>query len=62
MRKKSLKAAALAALGGMIFQFCGCLSLDSWWGRVVYDGVLDVAWEYLLDQDTIYDLWEDGNV
>lgn len=58
MRKKSLKAAALAALGGMVFQFGGCLG-DSWWGRIVWDGALDVAWEALLDYDAVFDLWAD---
>ena len=59
MRKKSLKAAALAALGGLMFQFCGCLSTDSWWGKIVWDGALDIAWEALLDYDAVYDLWAD---
>jgi hypothetical protein len=60
MRKKSLKAAALAALGGMVFQFGGgCLGWDNWWGRVVWDGLLDVGWEVLLDYDAVYDLWAD---
>jgi hypothetical protein len=61
MRMKSLKAAALAALGGWVFQFCGCLSCggDSCWTKILWDGALDIAWEALLDYDAVYDLWAD---
>lgn len=62
MRKKTLKGAALAALAGMVLGFGGCLSMDSMWGRVVWDGVLDTAWDYVLDNDAVYDLVEDGTV
>ena len=58
MRKKSLKAAALAAVTGAVLG-CGCLNLDSWWGKIVWDGVLDVGWDYVLDNDGVYDLVED---
>jgi len=61
MRKKSMKSAALVALCGMVFGGCfGCLGMDSWWGRIVWDGVLDTAWDYVLDNDAVYDLVEDG--
>jgi hypothetical protein len=59
MRKKSLKAAALAALGGMMFQFGGGCLGDSWWGRIAMDGLMDIGWEVLLDYDAVYDLWAD---
>jgi hypothetical protein len=59
MRKKSVKSAALVALCGMAWGCFGCLSFDSWWGRVVWDGVLDIAWDYVLDCDSVYDLCED---
>ncbi len=62
MRKKTLKCAALAALAGTVLGFGGCLGGDSWWGRIVWDGVLDTAWDYVLDNDAIYDLVEDGTV
>ena len=61
MRKKTLKGAALAALAGTILGFGGCLG-GGMWGKVVWDGVLDVAWDYVLDNDAIYDLVEDGAV
>jgi hypothetical protein len=65
MPMKGMKVAALAALGGWVFQFCGCLSCfpcgggDSCWGKILWDGALDIAWEALLDYDTVYDLWAD---
>jgi hypothetical protein len=62
MHKRTLKGAALTAAAGCLLQFGGCLSLDSWWGKVLWDGALYIGWEYVLDNDAVFDLWEDGAV
>ena len=61
MKKNTMKAAALAAAAGCLLQF-GCLNLGSWWGKALYDGALHTAWDFVLDNDGVYDLWEDGAV
>ncbi|MGB2985238.1 MAG: hypothetical protein WBE26_05090 [Phycisphaerae bacterium] len=61
MRKKTLKGAALAAMAGTMLQFGGCLG-DSWWGRILWDGVIYAGYEYVLDNDGVFDLFEDGDV
>ena len=58
MRKKTVKAGAMALLAGMMFQFGGCLQ-DSWWGRALWDGALNVGWEFVLDNDSVFDLFQD---
>jgi len=63
MRK--MKRAMLAALTGSIAIFGGCLGggfFETWWGRVVLDGALDTAWDFVADNDGVFDLFEDGNV
>jgi len=60
MRKKTLKAAAAATLAGMLFQFGGCLGGGGQWGRFLWDGALYAGWEFLLDNDGLFDLFEDG--
>jgi hypothetical protein len=63
MRSKRMKPVALVVLCGMVFGgCCGCLGLDSWWGRIIWDGALDQGWDWVLDNDAVYDLFEDGNV
>lgn len=65
MRKKTLKSAAMVVTTGMLFHSIGCLNWGGWtkWaGPILYDGALNVAWEYVLDQDGVFDLFEDGNV
>ena len=63
MRKKTLKGAALAALAGAFLAGGGCLGFgDTWWGRMAWDGLLDIGWDYVLDNDAVYDLTEDGTV
>ena len=58
MRK--MKRATLAALcGAMLFQFGGCLN-NSWWGRLVWDSAVYTGLEFVLDNDGIFDLFEDG--
>ena len=62
MRKKTLKGAALAATAGCMLQFGGCLSLDSWYGKILWDGVMYAGYEYVLDNDAVFDLFEDGEI
>lgn len=60
MRKKTLKCAALAAMTGMVFQFgFGCLGNPR---RLVRDLAVSAAAMFVLDNDTVFDLFEDGNV
>lgn len=49
MRKKTLKSAALAVMAGCLLQFGGCLTMDSLWGRTLWDAALYTGWEYALD-------------
>ena len=65
MRKKTLKSAAMVVTTGMLFHTLGCLNfggLAKWAGPILYDGALDIAWEYIWDQDAVFDLFEDGTV
>ena len=59
MRMKKMKLAAVAALMGTC---SGCLSglFDSWWGTILYDGLLDVAWEYVWDNNDVTDFFTDN--
>jgi hypothetical protein len=61
MAKKTIKGAALASVLGMVFQFGGCLSSDLmtrvFWTTAGYSGL-----EFILDNDAVFDLFEDGNV
>jgi hypothetical protein len=60
MAKKAIKGAALASVLGMVFQFGGCLNADLltrvFWTTAGYSGI-----EFILDNDTVIDLFEDGN-
>ena len=58
MGKKVMKSAALAAVLGTVFGWGGCLG-DWNWQRTLWNGVEYGALEYLLDNDTVYDLWGD---
>jgi len=56
MRKKTLKAVTLAAVAGMLFQFGGCLNLN----MLLRQGAIYAAMEFVLDNDTVFDLFEGG--
>ena len=61
MKKNTVKATSLALLaGGAAFGGLGCLSTDSWLGKLLWDGVIYAGYEAVLDNDAIFDLWEDG--
>ena len=57
MGKKMLKYGALAATGGLILQFGGCLG-GNWqtlaWGSALYAGL-----EFVTDNDSVFDLFQD---
>jgi hypothetical protein len=59
MGKKTLKAAALAALLGTVLSSGGCWG-QGWWGRLLGDSVLYVAEEFLLDNNGVVDLFTDN--
>lgn len=61
MRKKTLKGAALAAMAGCLLQFGGCLGGGPF-GRMLWDGAMHVGWEFVTDNDAVFDLFEDGDV
>jgi len=54
------KGAALAALSGSLFGFGGCLDLN--WQQLLWDTALYAGQEFVLDNDGVFDLFEDGNV
>ena len=58
MRRNTLKAAALAVLAGTMLQFGGCLNVNQW----LRAAAIQVAFEYVLDNDAVFDLFEGGTV
>ena len=63
MKTRKVKAIALATMAGGTMLGSGCLwGNDTWWGKLIWDGVIYAGYEYVLDNDGVWDLWEDGNV
>ncbi len=61
MVKKALKGTVLAVTAGSVMAFGGCLSGDI--VRTMVPGAaLYAGLEFLLDNDGVIDLFEDGNV
>ncbi len=58
MGKKMLKSGAILAAGGTMLGFGGCLG-DSWWGYIIRDAALSTAWEFVTDNDSVFDLFQD---
>jgi len=58
MGKKLMKGAAITALGGTVLGWGGCLG-DSWWGYVVRDAALSAVYEFVWDNDAVFDLFQD---
>jgi len=65
MGKKMMKSAALVALMGTCFHSVGCGNLGGlgkWFYGLVASAVPYVGWEFVLDNDGVFDLFEDdGN-
>ena len=55
-----VKKTVLAAMVGSVVGFGGCL--EGWWGQLLTYGAVYTGMEYVLDNDGIYDLFEDGTV
>jgi hypothetical protein len=61
MRSKTLKGAVLAMVAGSTFGFFGgCLDRDRFLGSILVDGAIYAGMEFVLDNDTVFDLFEDG--
>lgn len=61
MNKKALKGAAVVAVLGAVFQFGGCLG-GNWWKQTLWTTVGYSGLEFVLDNDTVFDVFEDdGN-
>lgn len=59
--KKKMKTAAVAGLAGTILATGGCLGNINW-TQLLINSAITQAWEFVLDNDAVYDLWEDGGV
>ena len=57
MGNKFAKVAAFAAVGGMACAWWGCGS--GWWKKVLVDAGLSAAYEFLWDNDAVFDLFQD---
>ena len=57
MAKKIGRIFIIVAVGGAA-QFCGCLGSGAW-KHVATDAALDTAYEFLLDNDAVLDLFPD---
>ncbi len=57
--KRAMRSAGFAVLLSSIFAFNGCLSAD-FFKRTLESTVTYGALEFLLDNDTVFDLFEDG--
>lgn len=55
---KKTKKAALVALAGTMMAFGGCIG--GWWQAAIAGLPGTIIAEFLLDNDSIFDLFEDG--
>ncbi len=58
MDRKMLKSGAMLAAGGMMLGFGGCMG-DGFLGFVLRDAALNTAWEFVTDNDAVFDLFQD---
>jgi len=59
MGKKMLRVGAIVALGGMVFGG-GCLGFGGgWWGKLAWDAATYAGLEFLTDNDSVFDLFQD---
>ena len=59
MGKRLMKVGAIMAAGGMMLGWGGCLDMDSWWGRVATDLAMSAAYDFVADNDAVFDLFQD---
>ena len=59
MLNRMKKGAAVAALAGSMLFGGGCLNAGWWWNAIEIAAVAS-ATEFVLDNDTVFDLFEDG--
>jgi hypothetical protein len=59
MTRTTKRAAGLAAVGGIALNFGGCLGGGDWWQKVATDTAVSVGYEFLLDNDSVFDLFQD---
>lgn len=64
MLNRMKKGAAVAALAGTMLLGGGCLGFGggNWWGNLLWDTATYAGLEFVLDNDTVFDLFEDGTV
>lgn len=66
MLNRMKKGAAVAALAGTMLLGGGCLGFGggggNWWGRLLWDTAIYAGQEFVLDNDNVFDLFEDGTV
>ena len=59
MGKKLMAGVAIAGAGGMMLGW-GCLGGgDGWWKTVATDVALSAGYDFLLDNDAVFDLFQD---
>ncbi len=61
MKRKTMKGAALVATAGLMLGWLGCLD-GGLMKQAIYGIGIYAAGEYLLDNDTLFDLVESGDV
>lgn len=57
-----VKAAALAGVGGSMLMMDGCWfggGGSGWWRQLLWQGAIGVATEFVLDNDSVFDLFQD---
>ncbi len=59
MAKKMLKVGLLVAVCGSMLGWGGCLGGKTWWGYVLRDTAMYAGQEFLLDNDAVFDLFQD---
>jgi hypothetical protein len=55
--KKKMKAAAVAGLACTILATGGCIGN---WQQLLINSAIQQAWEFVLDNDAVFDLFEGG--
>ena len=59
MTDRTARILRLAAVGGTVMAFGGCLGGGNWWQRVATDAAVNIGYEFLLDNDAVFDLLQD---